>query len=288
MGGQLIELGARERHVQVLRTGRVRRDVRQVDVRARHAGQLDLRLLGSFLQALHGHAVAREVDAFALLELLHEVVGDALVKVIAAEAVVAGRGQHFDDAVADLQHGDVERAAAEVVDHDLLVGLLIEAVGQRGRRRLVDDTLDVEAGNLAGVLRRLALRVGEVGRHGDDGFGHGLAEIGFRIGFQLLQDHGADLLRGVLLAVDLDFIIRAHLALDRADRAVRVRDGLTLCHLADHALAGLGERDDGRGGAMTFRVGDNGRFAALHDGDAAIGSAKVDTDNFTHNDFLLY
>ena len=27
VGGQLIELGARERHVQVLRTGRVRRDV---------------------------------------------------------------------------------------------------------------------------------------------------------------------------------------------------------------------------------------------------------------------
>ena len=272
----------------MLRAGRVRRDVRQVDVRARHAGELDLCLLGRFLQALHGHAVAREVDAVALLELLHEVVGDALVEVVAAEAVVAGRGQHFDDAVADLQHGDIERAAAEVVDHDLLVGLFIEAVGQRGRRRLVDDTLDVETGDLAGVLRRLALRVGEVGRHGDDGFGHGLAEIGFRIGLQLLQDHGADLLRGVLLAVNLNFVIRAHLALDRADRAVRVRDGLTLCHLADHTLAGLGERDDGRGGAMTFRVGDDGRFAALHDGDAAVRGAKVDTDNFTHNDFLLY
>ena len=272
----------------MLRAGGIRRDVRQVDVRARHAGQLDLRLLGRFLQTLHGHAVAREVNAVALLELLNEVVGDALVEVVAAEAVVAGRGQHFDDTVADLQHGDVERAAAEIVDHDLLVGLLIEAVGQRGRCRLVDDALDVEAGDLAGVLGRLALRVGEVGRHGDDGLGHGLAQIGFRIGLQLLQDHRADLLRGVLLAVDGDFIIRAHLALDRADRAVRVRDGLALCYLTDHTLAGLGKRDDGRGGAMTFRVGDDGRFAALHDGDAAIGGAKVDTDNFTHNDFLLY
>ena len=179
MGGELIELGARERHVEVLRAGGVCRDVRQVDVRARHAGQLDLRLLGRFLQTLHGHAVAREVNAVALLELLNEVVGDALVEVVAAEAVVAGRGQHFDDTVADLQHGDVERAAAEVVDHDLLVGLLIEAVGQRGRRRLVDDTLDVEAGDLAGVLGRLTLCVGEVGRHGDNGLGHGLAQIGF-------------------------------------------------------------------------------------------------------------
>ena len=167
-------------------------------------------------------------------------------------------------------------------------GKTVALVGQSGGGGLVDDTLDVEAGDLAGVLRRLALRVGEVGRHGDDGFGHGLAKVSFCVSLQLLQDHGADLLRGVLLAVDLYFIIRAHLALDRADRAVRVRDGLTLCHLADHTLAGLGERDDGRGGAMTFRVGDNGRFAALHDGDAAIGSAKVDTDNFTHNDFLLY
>jgi len=205
-------------------------------------------------------------------------------KVVGSELI----GQNFDDAVADLQHGDVERAAAEVIDHDLLVGLLIEAVGQRGRRRLVDDTLDVEAGDLAGVLGRLTLCVGEVGRHGDDGLGHGLAQIGFRVGFELLQDHRADLLRGVLLAVDGDFIIRAHLALDRADRAVRVRDGLALCHLTDHTLAGLGERDDGRGGAMTFRVGDDSRFAALHDGDAAVGGAKVDTDNFTHSEFLLY
>ncbi len=39
---------------------------------------------------------------------------------------------------------------------------------------------------------------------------------------------------------------------------------------------------------LTFRVGDDTALAALHDGDAAIGSAKVDTDNFTHNDFLLY
>ena len=39
---------------------------------------------------------------------------------------------------------------------------------------------------------------------------------------------------------------------------------------------------------MTFRVGNDGRFAALHDGDAAVRGAKVDTDNFTHNDFLLY
>ena len=58
---------------------------------------------------------------------------------------------------------DVEGAAAEVVDRDQLVLVLaVEAVGQRRRGRLVDDALDVEAGDLAGVLGGLALGVIEV------------------------------------------------------------------------------------------------------------------------------
>ncbi len=255
MRGQLVELRAGQGHVQMLRAGGVRRDIRQVDVRGGHAGKLNLGLLS---------------------------------QVVAAEAVVAGGGQNFDDAVADLQHRHVERAAAEVIDHDLLVGLLVQTVSQCGRGRLVDDALDVETRDLAGVLGGLALGVGEVGRDGDDRFRDGLAEVGFRVSLQLLQNHGADLLRGVVLAVDGDFIVGAHFALDGADGSVGVRDGLTLCDLADHTLAGLGERDDGRRGAMTFRVGDDDSLAAFHDGDAAVGGAKVDTDNFTHCNILLY
>jgi hypothetical protein len=70
--------------------------------------------------------------------------------------VAVGR-LHLEHAVADLEDRDVERAAAEVVDGDRLVLLLVEAVGERRRGRLVDDALDVEAGDLAGVLGRLAL-----------------------------------------------------------------------------------------------------------------------------------
>ena len=60
-------------------------------------------------------------------------------------------------AVAHFEDGDVEGAAAQVVDHDLLVGLLIEAVGEGRGGRLVDDALDLEARDLAGVLGGLAL-----------------------------------------------------------------------------------------------------------------------------------
>jgi hypothetical protein len=83
--------------------------------------------------------------------------------------VVVARGRlDLEHAVGDLEHGHVERAAAEVEDEDRLVGLLVEAVGERGRGRLVDDALDVEAGDPAGVLGRLALVVVEVRRDGDD------------------------------------------------------------------------------------------------------------------------
>jgi hypothetical protein len=67
--------------------------------------------------------------------------------------VVVTRGRlDLEDAVADLEHGHVERAAAEVEDEDRLVGLLVEAVGERRRGRLVDDALDVEARDLPASL----------------------------------------------------------------------------------------------------------------------------------------
>ena len=164
---QLVELGARQPHVEVLGTARVGGDERQVDLRLLRGGELDLGLLGRLVETLQRHRVGAQVDALGLLELGHEPVDDRLVEVVAAEVVVTGGRLDLEHAVADLEHGHVERAAAEVEDEDRLVGLLVEAVGQRGRGRLVDDALDVEAGDLAGVLGRLALVVVEVRGDGD-------------------------------------------------------------------------------------------------------------------------
>ena len=54
---------------------------------------------------------------------------------------------------------------------------LVHAEGQRRRRRFVDDALHFQAGDAPGVLGGLPLAVVEVGRHGDDGFRHRVAEI---------------------------------------------------------------------------------------------------------------
>ena len=93
---ELLELGARERHVQMLRAALVGGDEGQVDVRLRGARQLHLRLLGRFLQALERHRVLREVDPLIALELADDPVDDALVEVVAAEVRVAVGGLHLE------------------------------------------------------------------------------------------------------------------------------------------------------------------------------------------------
>ena len=173
---QLLEALARQRPVEVLRARGVGRDERQGDRRLGRRRELALGLLGGLLEPLEGHAVLAQVDARRLPEVVEQPVHDPLVEVLAAEVRVAGRGVDLEDPVAELQDRDIERAAAEVVDRDGLAALAVEAVGERGGRRLVDDAHHLEAGDPAGVVRGLALGVVEVGRDGDDRLGDLLAE----------------------------------------------------------------------------------------------------------------
>ena len=157
---------------------------------------------------------------------------------------------------------------------------------------------------MPGVLGGLALRVVEVGRHGDHGLGDLLAQIGFGGFLQLGQNHRRNLGRRILLALNLDarvaVVARDHLighqlhlfahfveaasheALDRINRVFRVGDRLALGHLAHQPLAALGERDHRRRGPATFLVRDDGRLAAFHDGDDGVGRAQIDSDDLAH------
>ena len=220
------------------------------------------------------------------LELLDEPVDDPLVPVVATEVGVAVGALHLEHAVADLEHRHVEGAAAEVEHEDRLVlGALVEAVGERSSGGLVDDAEHLEAGDLAGFLGGGALRVVEVRGHGDDGLGDDVAEVRLGVALELHQGAGADLLRGVLLAVDVVALpALTHLRLDRAEGAVGVGDRLTLRDLADQHLAGLAERDHRRGGARALGVGDDDGVAGLEDGDDGVGGTEVDTDCLGHGD----
>ncbi len=284
VSGDPLELRAAQLfvHEQRVLLG-VHGDVGQVDGGLLAGGQLDLGLLGRLAQPLQGHLVLGQVNAVRGLELVDQPVHHLLVPVVATEVVVTVGGLDLDDALANFQQRDVEGATAEVEHQDGLLALaLVQAVGQRGRGRLVDDPQHVQAGNRAGFLGGLALGVIEVRRDGDHRVGDGLAEVGLGVALELLQHPRADLLRGVLLVIDGNRPVGAHVTLDRPDRPVHVRDGLALGDLADQDLSVLGERHDGRRRARSLGVRDNLRLATRQDGDDGVGGAQVNSDRACH------
>ena len=305
----LLEAGAGQLHLQVLGAAGVGGDEGQVDFGFEQRGELHLGLLGGFLQTLQGHLVLRKIDAVLAFEFGDDPIDDALVDVVATQVGVAIGGFDFDHALADFEDGDVERAAAEIVHGDGFILLLVETVGQRGGGRFVDDAHDFQAGDLAGILGGLALRVVEVSRDGDDRLGNLLAEIRFGGFLELGEDHGGDFGRRILLAADLDagvavvaadhfirhhlhffvdFVVApAHEALDGEDGVLRIGNGLAFGHLADEPLPTFGEGHNRRCGAGSFLIGDDRGLAGFYHGHAGIGGAQVDTDDFSHCKILL-
>ena len=303
--GDALELGTRQRVVQMDRVAVDSRDERQVDSRLLRVGELHLCLLGSFLEALQSHLVLAQVHALIGLELVCQPIDDALIPVIATQVVVACGRENLEDAIAHLEDGNVKGTTAEVEDEDLLVdALLVKAVSQRCCGRLVDDALDLEAGDLASVLGCLTLCVVEVSRNGDDSLGHRLAQVLLGVSLELLEHHGRNLLGRVVMPVDLHhvtavlalddvigdsralglglIIVATDEALDRRNGVLGVGNSLVLCCLADDALAILAETDNGRSGAITFRVDDNRGLAALENRHGRVGRAKVNTNNLAH------
>ena len=182
---KLFHFRPRQFRADMLRAAGVGGDERQIDLVNLGAGQSDLGLFGLFLDALQSVRLFAQVHAVFLFELVEDPIHDAVVPVVATEVRVTVRGFDFKDAIADFEHGDVERAAAQVVHGDFLVFLLVQSVSQGRRRRLVDDAQDFQAGNAAGVLGGLALRIVEVCRNRDDRLRDFFAKTHFGVGPEL-------------------------------------------------------------------------------------------------------
>ena len=178
--------------------------------------------------------------------------------------------------------------AAEIVNGDRLAAFLVESVGQGRGGRLVDDAQHLEAGDLAGVFRCLALGIVEVRGHGNHRLGHLLAQVRLRRILQLAQHHRRNFGRGIPFAANLhvddaaaltdvvrrqsDFFadfVRAptHETLDRMDRGLRVGHRLPFRGLPYEPLAALGEGHHRRRRAAALLIGDYGRLPRLHYGD---------------------
>ena len=248
-------------------------DIRQGDLRRLRRRKLLLGLLRRFFDPGQRHKVIPQIDALGAGRFLADPIDHPLVKIVAAQVIVAGGGQHLDHAFPDLDHRHVEGAAAQIVHHHLLGRAGVQAVSQGRAGGFVDDALHIQPGDGARVLGGLPLNIIKIGGHGDHRVGDRFAQIAFRVGSQFAQDHGADFLGRPAFAVDIHAPVRAHLPLDRRNGALGVHRGLMRRRAAHKPGSVIGEGHHGRGGALAFIVGDDHRVPAFHDGNAAVGGA---------------
>ena len=113
-----------------------------------------------------------------------------LVKIIAAQVVVTGGGQHFDDTAVDIQDGDIKGSATQVEDHDLLRRFFVNAISQSSSSRFVDDTLYVQSCDGACIFGSLALCICKISRYRNHSIRDFFPEIITGIVLQLLKNHG--------------------------------------------------------------------------------------------------
>ena len=138
-----------------------------IEVRRRLRGKADLGLDSGFAQGLHRAGMTAQIDPMFGVNLIQSDGQKEVVDVVAAQVRVPVGGLHLEDAVAQLEDGDVKGASAEIVHGDGAFFGAIKPVGQRRRGGLVDQTKHFKSGHAARVFGGLALRIVEVGGHGD-------------------------------------------------------------------------------------------------------------------------
>lgn len=104
--------------------------------------------------------------ASLLLELLLEVLKEVVVEVLTTQVGVTSGSLDGENTTGDVQERDIESSSTKVEDENvLLLGRLgVEAVSNRSRGGLVDDTEDLETSDGTSILGSETLRVVEVSR----------------------------------------------------------------------------------------------------------------------------
>lgn len=251
-------------------------DEGKTDLSLEGRGKLDLGLLGGLTDTLDGHTVAGKVDTGLLLELVDDVADEVNIEVLTTKVGVTVGRLDLEDTLLDLKDGDIEGTTTKIVDSDDTVSLLLHTVGKSSSGRLVNDTENVQAGNLTSILGSLTLGVVEVRGNSNDGVLNGLAEVGLGGLLHLVEDEATNLGRRVLLATGLNpgvtvgvlddlvgnllnvtlnlniGVLATDQTLSSEQSVLGVDNGLTLSGNTDQALAILGETNNGGSSASTY------------------------------------
>ena len=76
------------------------------------------------------------------------------------------RRLHLKQTIPNVQNRNIEGAPTQIIHRNLFILFLVQSVGQRSGRRLVDDAENLKPSNLARILGCLTLTVVEIRRHG--------------------------------------------------------------------------------------------------------------------------
>ncbi len=213
---------------------------------------------------------------------------------------VAIGGQHFENAVVQLENGDVERAAAQIVDRDDAVLALVQPVSERRRSGFVDQPQNFQTRDAAGVFGGLPLRIVEIRRDCDDCLGDRLAEVRLGILLQLPQYESRDLGRRESTIAQLElqhrfapgrdvkrkqlelfldiFQAAAHQPLGGIHRALGLREQQFARGISDHNITVGLDRHHARDQLVAIRAGNDHRTGEIQERSQAVGGSEVDAD----------
>ena len=213
-------------------------------------------------------------------ELLGEIHHDRLIPQDAPQTMVAAGADHPDQPVLDLDHRDVKSSATQVVNQNRLVFTLLQPIGDRGGRRLVQDRPHVQPGQPAGIGRRLALGRPEIGRAGDHDVADLFSQSDLGVAHDLAQDERRDVFRTERLPIILKHEVRvAHVLLDPRDHTVGLDLGRLFGGIAHDDVFAV-EKHDGRRDPLALLVGDDDGLSMLVDiRDRRVSRSQVDPVN---------
>ena len=283
VGGDALELLPGDRH-----HGPVPAPA-QSHIRLPAARQGDLHLLRMPAQPLQEIVVVlRPGVGRGLDPAIQNQVAEALVPVEAAQmAIAVDRDDARRPRPALLNDGDVEGAAAQVVDQAGVCLLQSADNRQRGRSRLRQQSQAVDSGNAGGAASGLPLGGPEVRRDRNDGAHPPATQFRFGQVGQMAQNDPGDSLRTVLLVAEEHDGVLAHLPLDPHDSGIRIHRGHE-DRPCPHLPPPLVEVDDrGRVRAPVLGVDNDRRAVARVMGDYAAGGSQVNANNDVHSGIPL-
>src|SRR4029077_13949692 len=251
-----------------------------------------------------------EVDLVGLQNLLVDESLQEIVDIVAAEMGVAVGREHLVNVAFtggdQLQDGNIERAATEIVHRHFAALLLVQTVGQRRRGRFIHQAHDFQAGQFARIFCGLALRIVEIRRHGDHRALNGLAEKRFGPVLQLAKNERRNFRRSEYLVAKLhaNYVVArridakweqpqfalhisttaSHQAFHGIDPALRLRQQTAARRLPNNDSAIWIDADHRRAKRAARRSRNTPRLSGLriHIRYQAVGCSEIDSDNSSH------